>query len=320
MVIRKFSSNFAAYIEELIQQKHRLGYPYEESERILYNFDQFCLKFFPLEHSLTQQLGLTWAIRRETESVSTFCNRMIPVRELARHLNRLGIEAYIIPTNLTKKAARYMPHIYTMEQLRKFFDILDQIPPKKNFPVRHLVIPMFFRLIYCCGLRPIEARKLRVEDVDFARGHLSILESKGHKDRIVPMAQDVWDLCIRYHAAVCRVMPERNWFFPTSEDAMYTKKWCEKTFRVQWAKTGIPQAGPNPPRIYDLRHSFATHRLYQWMKEGKELTAYLPYLSAYLGHAQFSDTAYYIHLVPGIFEEMAGFDLNARENLLPEVK
>lgn len=122
MVIRKFSSNFAAYIEELIQQKHRLGYPYEESERILYNFDQFCLKFFPLEHSLTQQLGFTWAIRRETESVSTFCNRMIPVRELARHLNRLGIEAYIIPTNLTKKAARYMPHIYTMEQLRKFFD------------------------------------------------------------------------------------------------------------------------------------------------------------------------------------------------------
>ena len=69
---------------------------------------------------------------------------MIPVRELARHLNRLGIGAYIIPTNLpTKKAARYMPHIYTMEQLRKFFDILDQIPPKKNFPVRHLVIPVF---------------------------------------------------------------------------------------------------------------------------------------------------------------------------------
>lgn len=150
------------------------------------------------------------------------------------------------------------------------------------------------------------------------RGCLNILESKGHKDRVVPMAENVWTLCTRYHAAVCRIMPDRKWFFPTSEGTMYTKKWCDKTFRVQWAKTGIPQTGPNPPRIYDLRHSFATHRLYQWMKEGKELTAYLPYLSAYLGHAQFSDTAYYIHLVPGIFEEMTGFDLNARGHLLPE--
>ena len=91
---RVFSSNFAVHIEDLIQQKHRLGYPYDESERILYNFDQFCLQFFPLERTLTQQLGLTWAIRRESESVNTFRNRMMPVRELARHLNRLGIEAY----------------------------------------------------------------------------------------------------------------------------------------------------------------------------------------------------------------------------------
>ena len=130
---RVFSSNFAVHIEDLIQQKHRLGYPYDESERILYNFDQFCLKFFPLERTLTQQLGLAWAIRRESEGVNTFRNRMMPVRELARHLNRLGIEAYIIPTNITKKAARYMPHIYTMEQLRKFFDILDLIPQRRTF-------------------------------------------------------------------------------------------------------------------------------------------------------------------------------------------
>ena len=55
------------------------------------------------------------------------------------------------------------------------------------------------------------------------------------------------------------------------------------------------------------------------MKDGKDVTAYLPYLSAYLGHAQLSDTAYYIHLVPGIFEGMAGFDFSSRESLLPEV-
>jgi integrase len=320
MVKRVYSSNFAAYIAELIQQKHALGYPYEESERILANFDRFCVDKFPSEHILTKELGLSWAVRKETEGVSTFRNRMMPVRELARYMNRLGLEAYVIPVDLTPKAARYVPHIYTVEELRAFFDVLDRIPPKKNFPIRHLVIPTFFRLIYCCGLRPSEARKLRMENVDLVNGRLTILGSKGHKDRIVLLAEDVLALCRRYHAAVCRIMPGRELFFLDSNGKLYTKKWAEKTFRVQWAKTGIARSGANPPRIYDLRHSFVTHRLYLWMKDGKDVMAYLPYLSAYLGHAQFSDTAYYIHLVPGIFESMAGFDFSRYECLLPEVQ
>lgn len=45
----------------------------------------------------------------------------------------------------------------------------------------------------------------------------------------------------------------------------------------------------------------------------------LPYLSAYMGHAQLSDTYYYIHLVPGQFEIMSGIDLSRYEVLLPEV-
>lgn len=320
MVNHVYSSNFSAHIKALIQQKHALGYLYEESERILADFDRFCLSHFPEEHILTKELGLAWAVRRGTEGVNTFRNRMMPVRELTRHLNRLGLEAYLIPVDLTPKAARYVPHIYTLEELRKFFAVLDKIPHKKNYPVRHLVIPTFFRMLYCCGLRPGEARKLRVEHVDLLNGCLTILESKGHKDRVVPMAEDMLALCRRYHTAVCEIMPGRELFFPDSNGRQYTKEWVEKTFRVQWAKAGIVPSGANPPRIYDLRHSFVTHRLYLWMKEGKEVTAYLPYLSAYLGHAQLSDTAYYIHMVPGIFESMADFNFSRRESLLPEVR
>lgn len=319
MVNREYSSNFSTHIEALIRQKHALGYPYEDSERILADFDRFCRNQFPTEHTLTKEIGLSWAVCRETEGIGTFRNRMMPVRELARHLNRLGLESYLIPVDLTPKAARYVPHIYTMEELRIFFDTLDRISLKKNFPIRHLVIPTFFRLIYCCGLRPIEARNLRVENVDLLNGRLKILESKGHKDRVVMLTEDVLELCRRYHTEVCRMMPGRELFFPNSNGKLYTKEWAEKTFRVQWAKTGIAQSGANPPRIYDLRHSFVTHRLYLWMKEGKDVSAYLPYLSAYLGHAQLSDTAYYIHLVPETFEKMAGFDFSRREGLLPEV-
>jgi hypothetical protein len=55
------------------------------------------------------------------------------------------------------------------------------------------------------------------------------------------------------------------------------------------------------------------------MKEGKDIEAMLPYLSAYMGHERFSDTAYYIHLVPEIYPHMSQMDFASYEKLLPEV-
>lgn len=56
------------------------------------------------------------------------------------------------------------------------------------------------------------------------------------------------------------------------------------------------------------------------MKEGKDVKAMIPYLSAYMGHSQISSTYYYIHFVPELLEKMAGFDFSAAEHLLPEVE
>lgn len=146
------------------------------------------------------------------------------------------------------------------------------------------------------------------------------MESKGHKSRIVMMADDVTEMCRRYDETVSKIMPGRELFLPNSEGNIYGKVGLEKTFRIVKAKAGIEMSGEHPPRLYDFRHTFAMHRLYQWMHDGKDVTAMLPYLSAYMRHEQLSDTYYYIHLVPGLFEKMAGFDYSASDYLLPEVE
>ena len=56
------------------------------------------------------------------------------------------------------------------------------------------------------------------------------------------------------------------------------------------------------------------------MREGKDVSAMLPYLSVYMGHVRISHTCYYIHLVPGLLETMSGIDYSGFENLLPEVE
>lgn len=319
-MIYTFESSFAGRIEDFIEQKKALGFSYIESSRLLRDFDRLCLSVFPEETQLTKEICFAWAMKKETEGSNTFRNRLMPVREFARYLNRIGEPAYVLPLNIGKKAPPYAPYIYPVTEISAIWDVVEQIKPKKNYPVRHLVIPAVLKLLYCCGLRPGEARRLLVSDVDLSKGRLNIMESKRHRSRIVMMADDVTEMLSACNDAISALMPDRKYFFPTSEGELYTKEWLEKTFRIVLKKAGISGSGRRAPRLYDFRHTFATHRLYYWMREGKDLTAMLPYLSAYMGHAQLSDTYYYIHLVPGLMEEMSGFDFLAADVLLPEVE
>lgn len=74
----------------------------------------------------------------------------------------------------------------------------------------------------------------------------------------------------------------------------------DRTCKSCWA-AAHPEVDPKLlPRLrpYDLRHRFASTVLQRWMDEGRNLYAMLPYLRAYMGHEKFSDTAYYIHILP----------------------
>ena len=171
---RIYNSLFAGRISEFIAQKRALGFPYVGSEVILASFDRFCCERFPTDNILSKELCLAWAIKRDTEGNNSFRNRLSVVRELAKFLNRLGETAFIIPNFYARKSARPVPHIYSEKEITEIWGAFDNIKPRGGFPVRHFVLPAIVRLIYCCGLRPCEARKLKVDDVNLLIGKLYI--------------------------------------------------------------------------------------------------------------------------------------------------
>ena len=59
------------------------------------------------------------------------------------------------------------------------------------------------------------------------------------------------------------------------------------------------------PRLQDLRHAFAVHRLIAWYREGADLQACLPLLATYLGHVNLSGTQAYLTLTPELLAEAA---------------
>lgn len=315
-----FSGHFKSHIESLIEQKKAIGYPYDTSARLLKAFDVFCKTNYPDETVLTKAMAMHWAEQKPGEHVNYLARRITPVRQLAKYMIRIGIEAYVIPPGIPRKQIRYVPHIYTDQELRAFFAETDRCRVSPYSPARHFVIPVLFRVLYCCGLRPSEARLLNVDDVDLENGKLTIRQSKGDKDRNVMMSEDLLTLCRIYHTKVSQILPGRIGFFPNRDGKHYNKSTIDYWFHLFWDKTEAAQIScGNRPRVHDFRHTFAVKRLNLWVKEGKDLNAFLPYLSMYLGHAHLTETDYYLHFIPEFFPL---FKEKTREHcagLIPEV-
>lgn len=319
---REFSGVFSEHIVGFIDKKQAMGYDYREGAYILSSFEKFCTKHFPEVSVLNQEVALKWTEKRAVEKSRCQLNRISVIREFARYMNSIGVEAYVIPLGYHKKFQaneRPVPHIYTKDELNAIFSAADSYRYQGKSPARHLVIPVIFRLMYCCGLRPVEARRLRVKDVDLISGDIKIVESKGHKDRIVVMSDDMLTLARKYDAKVEQIYPDREYFFQSRTGKMYSQPWSTDNFRELLISAELHKKDGRNPREYDLRHTYATHCLYKWLQNGENINACLPYLSEYMGHAKLSSTAYYIHLVPEFYPKMIELGLESSVNIIPEI-
>ena len=250
----QYTSYFGQNIAEFVAQKRAVGWPYVSSQQRLAAFDRFCVEYHPHERELTRTLALHWAERRPEEHVNTLIRRITPIRQFAQYLHSLGIPAYIIPSGIPGKSLRYVPHIFTKEELGTFFRAVDQCAYDPHSPTRHWVVPVIFRVLYCCGLRAGEVVHLTVEDVDLTTGVLTIRQSKGHKDRRVPLAPDMWSLCKTYDQQMRVRWSQRTAFFPNHHGGFYGKDFLGYTFHAFWNRANIGPISGNSPRVHDFRY------------------------------------------------------------------
>jgi len=300
-----YTSVFAPHIVGLIEQKRALGYKYGTEPGILQRFDRFCVERYPHEAILTRELVMDWATRKPAEKPASLQNRITPVKELARYLVRLGIDAFIFPKGMMPRVSRYTPHIYTNEELRQIFAQTDLCCFCTEVPYRHVVMPVFYRLLYVSGMRLSEARLLRVADVDLSEGIIAVTNAKLDKHRQLPLSPEMLERLKKYHQHMHLLSAPTDWFFPGFGGKPMTVGNIEKNLRKFLWKARISHGGRGKgPRVHDLRHTFSVHCLRRWVREDKDLRAYLPVLQAYLGHASLSDTAYYLHLTADVFPDV----------------
>ena len=194
-----FTSCFAPFIESMITEKRNAGFQYEHAEWILHKFDEFCNQEQVETPVITQELAGKWGTLCKTETKVTLAGRISVLRQLSLYMQAYGIKCYV-PRNFTRKSSR-IAYVLSIEEIQSLFLEIDSYQPAINAEVFHrlaLEYRILFRMLFCCGLRVSEARKLRLDMVDPENGVLKIYQSKGSNDRLVYLPDDLRQLCCEY--------------------------------------------------------------------------------------------------------------------------
>jgi integrase/recombinase XerD len=301
-----FKGPFAKHIQNHVCLKQAIGYKYEAEARHLLRFSSFTEGKYPEATMLSKEIVLDWCSKKSYEAQANQCTRASILRQLAIYMEGMGVGAYVLPKGSYPTEEQYVPHIYTEAELQRFFHETDQCHYVSERAYRHLIMPVFFRMIYACGLRSSEARLLKVSDVDIEAGILTIHHSKNDNSRLLPMSDELTERCRNYSAKIHILSKETDWFFPGLNRKPMTVGNVYHNFRRFLWRTGISHGGRGKgPRVHDFRHTYACHCLKKWVTQGKDLAAYLPVLKTYMGHDSFEETAYYLRLTADVFPNIS---------------
>jgi integrase len=318
--MKEYKSSLAPYIVGLIKQKQACGYKYDFDAYILQAFDQFCIEQHHTTDTITRELLMQWAIQRPTEGKNHRNRRMSSICQLALYIRSFGKNAYV-PKHFASETVD-VPHLLSREELTSFFAAADHyMPQRANLRRFALMYRVLFRLFYCCGLRLSEGCSLRRSCVDLDKGTITILQSKGDKDRLVFLSDDVRAMCKDYDETMQKIVPDREWFFPGwYPDRPIRLFSVDKKFAEFWNKTPFATKGAKnkKPTVHGLRHLFVVNKMNEWMEAGVDIGVMMPYLSRYLGHSSISHTQYYFHTIEQIFPAIRRSDVVA-QRVIPEV-
>ena len=205
------------------------------------------------------------------------------------------------------RTPRFVPYIYTEDELRRLFSaaVVCRKDPRKLEPhtLRTILV-----LLYGAGLRVSEAVALTVADVDLAGSVLTIRNTKFNKTRVVPIGSQLNQVITQYAARRKQAgHPQSSSapFFVLRRGGRVSVQLVEQAFRCvrEYAGVSRDDGARYQPRLHDMRHSFAVHRLTAWYQEGADVPKLLPQLATYLGHTQIAATQVYLTITPEVLHE-----------------
>ncbi len=207
-----------------------------------------------------------------------------------------------LPKTVPKCPAPMKPYIYTLEELRRLLAATHRLQSPWS-PLRACTFHTLILTLYGTGLRIGEALSLTLVDINLTESLIMVRNSKFYKTRLVPIGPRLCDTLRTYMQRRGKLpCPQVNdsAFFVTRSGNSLTYDQARKIFPILRNLAGIhrEKEARYQPRVHDIRHTMAVHRLLSWYRDGADVQRLLPHLSIYLGHRNIAATQRYLSIIP----------------------
>lgn len=295
-----FNSVFAEDINEYLDIKLSSGYTEKSFYYHLKVFDRFCCMNGLNTKVFHRTLADEWIKKRPNEATTTHYSRINAIKQFLIYLHNKRYEIYVT-RDVTFKPTNFKPHIYTKDEIHRYFDVVDRFDSSRNKRTK-IQYPLLFRLLYCCGTRINETLGIRKCDVDLDAGIIKLFEVKNNCERFIVLNDELLDLMQQYANKSFYLFAEEDYIFRSTNNGRYHGDTVYEHHRLILKQAGIPYIGDGKgPRIHDWRHTFAVTAFKKMIDEGLDMYVALPILSTYLGHKTIYATEKYVRLTMEIY-------------------
>lgn len=299
----EFVSGFADAINTYLDYKVASGFAESSYVFILRRFDCFCAERGIQDVTFTKADADAWTERKEGEASTTHYIRVNAVKCFLEYLILKGYGVFHMKDVLFK-ATDFQPHIYTNEEVERYFYAVDTYTSKNRMDAVQL--PVLFRLLYCCGTRINETLGIKKKDVDLESGIIRLKEAKNNNERYLPLSKELKEIITQFANKCFYLFKDDDYIFQSSTGKRMDPKRLHNIHRLLLKRADIPYiGGGHGPRIHDWRHTFAVKSFKQMIDQGLDMYVALPVLSTYLGHKSIYATERYIRLTMELYPYIA---------------
>jgi integrase len=276
--------------------KRALGYRYARGAAMLQSFQRFAQAQNGEDAKIELEAVIGgWLSRVAGRKPVTVALELGAIRQLCLHRRRSDPQGFVPGREWASQPAEshFLPYVFSRAEVRALLDAAGEHACRNLTPA---TLRTLLLILYCTGLRLGEAVRLTLEDVDLQQDLFVVRDSKG-KTRLVPFRPDLAQILQAYLAERAAIVSgdEVGALLVRKRGDGLPVDVASEAIRRLLRKSGLkPLHGRIGPRPYDLRHAFAVHRLTDWYRQGVDIHARLPWLSAYMGHDDVLGTEVYL--------------------------
>ena len=197
------------------------------------------------------------------------------------------------------------PFVLSHRQVERLLEASLKLAPRRLFA--RSTHACLLGLLYVSGLRIAEALALDVGDLDRRQETLLVRAGKFKKQRLLPLPTSTVAALVRYVDDSLRPLgrdPDAP-FFVSRRRRRLSYGAAKDALQKAAELSALKDEAGRLPRLHDLRHTFAVHRVAAWYRAGRDVNALLPVLSTYMGHVSPAYTYTYLRSAELLFGEAA---------------